>query len=572
MSIDLKEFEHIFRAGVLKNGLRICKNGWVSLLEKKTNNNFEFLVFDKHNFEINIIKKAQKITDYNCACNKTKNFCEHLCAVVFYLEKESLGIDIKVSKKVVKKASVTKIKKNKEINFKEFLYNVEYTQLLDFIEKEGLKNELLKQQIINRFTLKTNESAFKNYCNDLKIILWNYLEYGKISQKQSNDIFKKITELELQAKTQNASCNHLFFYSLALICELPKLFKIKTNASDSELYTLIHQAINYLNTYFNSELTFLEIRALQDATPQILKNNSYLSVELTSSIIKKTIAFIDDINELQKLKTIVAKLKDKHFYYFTVINELEIIKQQLTLKYFELTNTLPLNIDTNFIIEYTLAKAELLINKGKSKVGLLELDTLYAELKQKNNSKFLSYISYLLKIAIYYNIKPLQIKCLSDSIIYNYDINFEHLEALKKIIGNANFNTTIDALISAIKLNKTKNASLKVISLLNYTNRMSDIILELKNKNQLFTELNTVVLKNLPSYSFELIDMYCTHFIYAINEARYDFYKETVFKQAQRYINGLPANAQTYLIQKILESIPKTKFIYNLIKKNYPLV
>ena len=572
MSIDLKEFEHIFRAGVLKNGLRICKNGGVSLLEKKTNNGFEFLVFDKKNFEINIIKKAQKITDYACACNKTKNFCEHLCAVVFYLEKESLGIEIKVSKKVVKKASVTKIKKNKEINFKEFLYNIEYTQLLNFIEKEGFKNELLKQQIINHFTLKTNENAFKIYCNDVKIILWNYLEYSKISQKHSNDLFKKITELELQAKTQNTSYNHLFFYYLALICQLPTLFKVKTNANDSELYTLIHQAINYLNTCFNGELTFLEIKALQDATPQLLKNNSYISVELTSSIIKKTIAFIDDKNELQKLKTIVVKLKDKHFYYFTIINGLEIIKQQLTLKYCELTNTLPSSVDDNFIIEYSIAKAELLINKGKNKEGLQELDTLYAELKQKNNSKFLNYISYVLKIATFYNIKTLQIKCLSDSLIYNYDINFEHLETLKKIIGDTDFNTTIDALINTIKLNKAKNASLKIISLLNYTHRIGDVILELKNKNQLFTELNTVVLKNLPSYSFELIDMYCTHFIYALNEARYDFYKEAVFKQAQRYINGLPINVQTYLIQKILEAIPKTKFIYNLIKKNYPLV
>ena len=85
-------------------------------------------------------------------------------------------------------------------------------------------------------------------------------------------------------------------------------------------------------------------------------------------------------------------------------------------------------------------------------------------------------------------------------------------------------------------------------------------------------DLNTIVLKNLPSYSFELIDVYCQHFIYSINEARYDFYKETVFKQAQRYIDALPINAQTYLLQKILIAIPKTKFIYGLIKKKYPLI
>ena len=96
MGIDLKEFEHVFKAGVLKNGLRICKNAGVTLLEKKSNNNFEYLVFDKSDFEVNIIKKAQKITDYTCACNKTKNFCEHLCAIIFYLEKDSLKIEINI--------------------------------------------------------------------------------------------------------------------------------------------------------------------------------------------------------------------------------------------------------------------------------------------------------------------------------------------------------------------------------------------------------------------------------------------------------------------------------------------
>ena len=568
MTIDLNEFEHVFKAGVLKNGLRICKNGGVTLLEKKLNNEFVFLIYDKRDFEISVLRKGKKITDYTCACNEQKNACNHLCAVVFYLEKESLGLEIKTSKNIGRKKPTNSVKKNNAFNFKQFLYNIEYTELLNFIEKEAVKNELLQQQIITGFTIITNENAFECYCNALKIIFWNYLEYGKLTQKHSNEILKKIAELELNIKSETTTYNPLFFYFLALVCQLPKLFKVKTNASDSDFYTLIHGAINYLNNCFITELSSFELKALQSATPLLLKNNTYLSVELTAPIIKKTIAFIEDVYELQKLKTIVAKLKDKHFYYFTVINELEIIKQQLTLKYYELSNTTPLKVDDNFIAEYTIAKAELLINKGKNKQGILELDTLYNQLKQKKNGKFLNYINYILKIVTHQKIKPLQIKYLSDSLIYNYEINFENLEELKKLVGDLNFNKTINTLINEIKINNVQNASLKIISLLNNTNRINDIIIELNNQQQ-FTVLNTVVLKNLPSYSFELIDVYCQQFLFAINEARYDFYKEAVFKQSQRYINALPVNAQNYLIQKILEAIPKTKSIYNLIKNAY---
>jgi len=563
MVIDLREFEHVFRTEVLKKGLSLFKNNAVNLFEKKADNSYSFFVIDKQQFEITLTKKGKKITNYHCTCNNLKNTCDHLCAVLFYFEKDALGFLVKEKNKKLKSVT-TNIKKN---NFKDYLYRIEYTELLNFIDKECEHNQLLKLQIITNFSKLTEQTIFENYCNKYKIILWNYLEIGKINEKQLNVVLKKIIDLKPPVIATNNS--NLYFYYLALISELPQLFKLKNN--DEGFYTLIFEAIDFVNSFCKNALKPNEIEALKHTAFQLIKNNKYFNIEFGVEIIKKSASLITNVSELLKFKNAIDKLKNS-VYFLSELNNLEILKQFIAIKYSKLINTPILKVDDKVLTENTIAKAEFLLAERKVKAGFILLENLYKELEEKNDSKIISCINYILKASEKYNQEKIELIYLQNSLLYDIEIKPAVIQKLNALLNQVDFIETINTVINRLKQKNSVNSVSKIINLLNYCNRLNDIILELKLQHNQFTLLHTIALKNLPNYTIELLDVYVIHFIRAIQDAKYDFLKEPIFKQATKYINALIPNAQTYLVTEILKSIPKSKSIHQLIKKTYPLI
>jgi hypothetical protein len=563
MVIDLREFEHVFRTEVLKKGLSLFKNNAVNLFEKKADNSYSFFVIDKQQFEITLTKKGKKITNYHCTCNNLKNTCDHLCAVLFYFEKDALGFLVKEKNKKLKSVT-TNIKKN---NFKDYLYRIEYTELLNFIDKECEHNQLLKLQIITNFSKLTEQTIFENYCNKYKIILWNYLEIGKINEKQLNVVLKKIIDLKPPVIATNNS--NLYFYYLALISELPQLFKLKNN--DEGFYTLIFEAIDFVNSFCKNALKPNEIEALKHTAFQLIKNNKYFNIEFGVEIIKKSASLITNVSELLKFKNAIDKLKNS-VYFLSELNNLEILKQFIAIKYSKLINTPILKVDDKVLTENTIAKAEFLLAERKVKAGFILLENLYKELEEKNDSKIISCINYILKASEKYNQEKIELIYLQNSLLYDIEIKPAVIQKLNALLNQVDFIETINTVINRLKQKNSVNSVSKIINLLNYCNRLNDIILELKLQHNQFTLLHTIALKNLPNYTIELLDVYVMHFIRAIQDAKYDFLKEPIFKQATKYINALIPNAQTYLVTEILKSIPKYKSIHQLIKKTYPLI
>lgn len=561
--VDLKEFEHYFKSDILKKGLRICKNDKVSLFEKKAPNFYKFYVEDKHIFEITLTKKGRKISNYYCTCNNLKDTCEHLCAVFFYLEKDVLGISIKEKKKSVKPI----IGKNNKPNFKNYLYGIEYTELLDFIDKECAYNDLLKLQITTHFNELSKLSVFENYCNKLKIIFWNYLEIGKINDKQLNVVLKKITDFKPELVATNNS--NLYFYNLALISELPQLFKLKSN--NEGYYALIFEAIHYVNTYFINTLTINEIESLKYTSLRLIKNSKYFNIELSAEIIKKTIFLTTNTNELLKLKTAIAKLKNS-VYFLSSLNNIEILKQYIAIKCSKLTNIPIIKVDDKVLTEHTVATAELLLNEGKIKAGFILLENLFKELEEKNDTKIISVLNYIIKTSEKCKQEKIELRFLQNLLVYDLEVKPEIVKKIKALVNETDFNKTVDGVIIRLKEKNSINSVSKIINLLNYCDRLNDIISELKLQHNQFTLLHTIALKNLPNYSIDLLNVYAVHFTRAIQDAKYDFIKESIFKSATKYINALIPNAKIYLIEQILKSIPKTNNIHQQIKKTYPSV
>jgi hypothetical protein len=481
--------------------------------------------------------------------------------VLFYFEKDVLGISIKEKKKQLKTIT-PKLNKN---NFKKYLYSIEYSELLNFIEKECERNPLLKLQITTNFNTPTDQTIFENYCNKFKIILWNYLEIGKINEEQTGEVLKKITDLKYETLTTNNS--NLYYYNLALVSELPLLFKLI--AGSENCFAVIFEAIYYINAYFKNTLNTNQIEALKLATYKLIKNNRYFNMNFSAEIIKHTISLITDTNELLKLKNGIDRLKNG-IYFLSALNNLEILKQHLAIKYSKLTNIPILKIDDTILTEHTIAKAELLLKNKKYKAGFLILENLFEELERKSDFKIISVINYIVNTAHNYNEQKIEIKYLQYLLVYDTEINIEILNKLKILLSTDHFNTIVDSVVVKLKQKNAINSSSKIINLLNYCNRLNDIINELKLQHNQFSLLHSIALKNLPNYNIELLDVYAIHFTRAIQDSKYEFLKESVFKQASNYINKLTLNSQSYLVTEILKAIPKSKSIHQLITKTYP--
>ncbi|MGZ3920954.1 MAG: hypothetical protein ACXVO9_05210 [Bacteroidia bacterium] len=81
--LKINEFEQFFSDKALKKGLSILKNDELQLVGKPAKGEYHFMI---KNSSLRVKRKAETIISYHCSCGKEN--CEHLCAVIFYFQKE----------------------------------------------------------------------------------------------------------------------------------------------------------------------------------------------------------------------------------------------------------------------------------------------------------------------------------------------------------------------------------------------------------------------------------------------------------------------------------------------------
>ncbi|MDX2172481.1 MAG: hypothetical protein SFY56_05130 [Bacteroidota bacterium] len=514
--IDLKEFEHFFKSDILKKGLQIFKNDKIILLDKNHNNVYSFSVETTKLFEISLLKKGRKILNCNCNCNSKKSVCEHICSVLFYLEKSSLDLSLK--------------KQN-------------------FQKKYSTKSPYIKLRL------------------EIKKVLQDYYNLKNLSIKNNNEIVGYISKIENEITYSKH--DELIFLHLAIVSELPKLFSIKLISAKTSFLNLIVNSIRFIENYYSNPLKLSELDSLYQTCLQIFKNSRYLKIDYFNGILKKAISFIHDKQKISELKTYIFKIKKRPSDNLFSLDETEILKDYILLKEDFLANVfLTKNLD-RLKIEYVIACFEFKINTTTKSIAFKELNSFYKIIKQKYDERIVHFLQYVLMVSKKYNNRKLEIKCICDLLIFDIEIKDELINRLKELVENNKIEFYITPIISELKTKQTYFAHLKIITLLNHFNRFDDIVSELKNLGNQFQLLHLIALKNLPKYSIDFLDYYLIHLRSAIQNTSYDYRKEQIFKSAQKYIDKLPINARNYLLDKILSYFNNSQPIYKLIKESY---
>jgi len=301
MLFDIQYFEQFIKEAVLKKGLALFEAGKVEFIEKHPGSEFNFLV--NKTAALTLKKRGDKLTSYHCSCKKTE-FCEHLAAVLFYFQQDTLGFAIK---KGTYKKSATPVK-----------------------------------------------TAYDFHVEALREWLKPYLNSKALNQAQLDEVCKEVIKL----KSATHYPGEAFDLNLALLTVLPLLLQLRLLGNESQLKTILHAILKELRLTFSKGLDVPQQQKWYKATLESIRNNAVLKSEAYTFLIPRAVSFIASKPELERVISLIGSRKYK-MDYTSRFDKLMVAKLEVALKGSELFNfSFPADYATA-IVELIIAKAEL---------------------------------------------------------------------------------------------------------------------------------------------------------------------------------------------------------------------
>ncbi len=204
MLFYLNQFELHLPESSLKKGLAMLNNLEVHKLDSPNK-------YNAHGIEISVQIKNNQLHSYKCTCQKSK-YCEHLAAVLFFLQEQKLPLHtLPIGHKTKKNASPT-------VNNIEALQQIIYkASLVDFTKKS-----------------KTKANYFDAFLNLLKTYLKPYQSKIPLTQNQINLICNTLQDAQ-QLILTNKQKELIFDWYLALTCFFMYLNDFRFSGNENKL-------------------------------------------------------------------------------------------------------------------------------------------------------------------------------------------------------------------------------------------------------------------------------------------------------------------------------------------------
>jgi hypothetical protein len=524
MLFNLKEFEHKIEETFLKKGLKLFLNKKVELIKKTGNGSFSFLIHEKNIGEISVQIRSEKIQNYNCFCG-SKNNCEHLAAVLFYLQQESLDLG----------------------NFK----------------RSKDKTTTLKSTLSKRSNNKKNK--FAGYIRLIKNITKPFITFTKLKSAQVGDIQKKINF----EKNGASAFNEEYYFNLALICELPKIPNFNYSDRANAIEALIRNAAMEVEMNFNRGLSVNETEAFIDATYYSLRSQQNFRSGMYRFFISLASVIITNKNTTADLKILLKKRKQNKNKIGS-INRKNVSELQLSIRDAELANKPFLLKNYESILELPIALAEMEFHKNNHAKAFKLLE-LYAEkIKIENINKYLDLIIEVLVYAKKYNSKKYEQKYLLEKFVCGYFIDTTELDRFFELNKKQNKDDLVREIIVKVKTDSLFFTFEKIAVVLMHQSKFDELIVEIKREKNKFKLLNEIGIKKFPHYDLDFLTLYTKHFLNAITDAKFPFFQQEMFDLARTYLDLLPLEARENIIKKFKDKLLYEKNMIEYISKLYP--
>lgn len=563
MLFDAREFEHYFTSTILKKGLRIFEKGLLEPESRNGSTESKFKVED--HVELILKKRGDKVLGYSCTCNKT-SYCEHLCAALFYFQKDTLGISVKGKETKAHKAA--KVTREKSLDV--FLKDIEPGSLIKFVRDYAAGNPLFKETVLAYFSSGSEENAFRYYSVAVKNILAVSAASENLQQKNLDEIQAGISDLLFSHAKNKRHYNSSYYLALAILVELPVIFNARLSGDESTLIRLLEETKGTLDLLYSKGLSTIERKAWKEATLNFLKTNITLYAGVFSFLVPRLISLLNDKNECADLKRLLDRKNIKLIRTVAGLNLLEVAKLQLAIKEAELFKTAFPFKKYAQDPELLVARAELYFYSNKTDKAFKYLEENYNEVKNDFPTRFKLYSDYLISKAKEKQRSDLELHYLEENFIYAPHISSQELDRFLQLVPLKKQALAITRLIAKIKKESGSRGMDKIFAIMLQTGRLTDLVKELKKLDNKFNLVNKIAVQSLPSYSEELLSVYQQHLFHALVEAKYTNIQQPLFLLAKKYLDRLPRKTADNLVAQLLNQIEFIKPLYNFISSHYP--
>ena len=261
MKIPLASFEQVIDETILKRGFSYYKNDYVMDFEKTSPNRYKAIVLGTEEYSVELELKDSVIVDHSCDCPYDMGpVCKHIVAVIFYLQKEHLTIDI---------TNVPKVKKTKTKSagqqVKDLLKVISHNDLVTFIEESCKKDKKFRGLFLSSFGHLAENQSKEFFQKQINSILraatgrdgwigWNEMKYLCDALQP----FVENAEKYLEDKNYESAMN----ISTALLEEMTEAFNYADD-SNGDIGYFIDVSLQVLDKLSSSRL------------PKVLKNELF---------------------------------------------------------------------------------------------------------------------------------------------------------------------------------------------------------------------------------------------------------------------------------------------------------
>ena len=203
MRIPLNRFDEYIDDAILKRGLTYFRNGKVHEPEEGAAGEYEAVVEGTEPYTVRLVIQQGVVVEHVCSCPYDAGpVCKHVAAVLFYLQKDELGL--KVKKATTKADGAKKPAKRKTVaeRVDALLETVDPGDLKQFVREQASENVQFRNLVLATFATPDSGGSKSYYTQQLTAILRSGKDSsGFIGWSASNRVARGvITILEIARK------------------------------------------------------------------------------------------------------------------------------------------------------------------------------------------------------------------------------------------------------------------------------------------------------------------------------------------------------------------------------------
>jgi hypothetical protein len=234
MRIPLNRFDECIDNAILKRGLTYFRNGQVHEPEEGGPGEYEAVVEGTEPYTVRLVIDHGEVVEHLCSCPYDVGpVCKHVAAVLFYLQKDVLGL--KEKKKPAKSEGAKKPSKRKtaEDRVDALLDAVNPDALRQFVREQASQSVQFRNLLLASLATPDSGESKSYYAQQLSAILHSHKDRGYIGWSASNRVARGVDNI-LQVARKHFDAKNIREGLLVCMAVMEQMVKALQYADDSD--------------------------------------------------------------------------------------------------------------------------------------------------------------------------------------------------------------------------------------------------------------------------------------------------------------------------------------------------